>query len=100
MVDHYATLGIPRTATPDEIKRAYYRRARQTHPDHGGTAELFLPVSDAWEALREPDKRAAYDALLGASGARPLPVFPHYKRATNVHDLFDFTVFPKPKTKE
>ncbi|TQO22738.1 J domain-containing protein [Paramicrobacterium agarici] len=64
----YDVLGVDRTASNEELRRAYRRRARQTHPDLGGSAATFNAVQLAWERLGTPESRAAYDR--GAS-ARP-----------------------------
>lgn len=64
--DYYATLGLKRDAKPEEIKRAYRRRARETHPDVNddpAATEDFKAVNEAYEVLRDPEKRAAYDRL-------------------------------------
>lgn len=61
--DLYETLGIDRTASPDEIKRAYRGKAAQTHPDRGGDADQFAEVNRAYLVLYDPAKRAKYDAL-------------------------------------
>jgi curved DNA-binding protein CbpA len=64
--DPYLVLGVGRRASPDEIARAYRRAARATHPDSGrpGTgSERFQAVSDAYEVLRDPGRRAGYDRL-------------------------------------
>lgn len=61
MTDHYQVLGIPKTATPDEIKRAYRTMASKHHPDKGGTNERFQEIQAAYAVLGDPQKRAAYD---------------------------------------
>ena len=65
-LDPYVVLGVRRHASPDEITRAYRRAARLTHPDGGGSgagSERFRLVSDAYEVLRDPGRRAGYDRL-------------------------------------
>ncbi|KAI9028511.1 DnaJ domain-containing protein [Hyaloraphidium curvatum] len=85
MPTHYDALGVPPTASAEEIRRAYQRLALQHHPDkvapQGGTAgpergddgkegtgqpsgDAFLRVQAAWETLRQPAARRAYDASL------------------------------------
>jgi curved DNA-binding protein len=64
--DYYATLGVGRDATPDQIKAAYRKLARKYHPDvskEAGTEEKFKEVSEAYETLKDAEKRAAYDQL-------------------------------------
>jgi curved DNA-binding protein len=64
--DYYETLGIASTATEAEIKTAYRRLARKYHPDvskEGGAEDKFKAINEAHEALRDPQKRAAYDQL-------------------------------------
>jgi molecular chaperone DnaJ len=65
MADHYETLGVSRTATPDEIKKAYRRLAREYHPDanpgDSDAAERFKRISHAYEVLSNPEKRSRYD---------------------------------------
>src|SRR4030095_11557764 len=61
--DPYIVLGVPRHASGEEVARAYRRAARASHPDSGGagSAERFQAVSDAYELLRDPRRRAVYD---------------------------------------
>lgn len=70
--DYYKIMGVARDASSDEIKRAYRKLARKYHPDvskEAGAEERFKEVNEAYEVLRDPDKRAAYDRL--GSGWRP-----------------------------
>jgi curved DNA-binding protein len=71
--DYYQTLGVEPGAGDAEIKTAYRRLARKYHPDvskEAGAEDKFKAVNEAYEALRDPQKRAAYDQLR-ARGYRP-----------------------------
>lgn len=57
----YEVLGVAPTADDDELRRAYRLRLRQTHPDTGGDAALFIRVQRAWEHVGTPQARQAYD---------------------------------------
>lgn len=61
MPDHYQTLGVSRTASPEEIKRAYRRLASQHHPDKGGDTQRFQAIQQAYDVLSDPAQRQAYD---------------------------------------
>mgnify|MGYP002732497175 CR=1 FL=1 len=71
--DYYAALGVEPGAGDAEIKTAYRRLARKYHPDvskEAGAEDKFKAVNEAYEALRDPEKRAAYDQLR-SQGYRP-----------------------------
>lgn len=64
--DYYKSLGVPRSASADEIKRAYRKLARQYHPDKNkakGAEDRFKEINEANEVLGDPKKREAYDQL-------------------------------------
>jgi molecular chaperone DnaJ len=61
MKDYYKILGIPRNASQEEIKRAYYRLAHKYHPDKGGDPEKFKEINEAYRVLSDPEKRRQYD---------------------------------------
>merc|ERR1719498_594470 len=57
----YETLGVSKTATPQEIKKAYRKAAMRHHPDKGGDPEKFKQISKAYEVLSDEEKRERYD---------------------------------------
>jgi hypothetical protein len=63
----YEVLGVSASATEDELRRAYRRRLRETHPDTGGRASEFTAVQLAWEKIGTITARAAYDGGRSAS---------------------------------
>ncbi len=72
--DYYETLGVPKTATEDEIRSAFRKLARKHHPDVAkdkkAAEEKFKEINEAYEVLGDPEKRAKYDQL-GADWNRP-----------------------------
>jgi molecular chaperone DnaJ len=73
MADFYATLGVARDASDDDIKQAYRKLATKWHPDRNNGAkdaeEKFKEITEAYDVLRDPNKRAAYDRY-GEAGLR------------------------------
>ncbi|HMA30209.1 MAG TPA: DnaJ C-terminal domain-containing protein [Casimicrobiaceae bacterium] len=81
--DYYAVLGVERTAAADAIKAAYRKLARKYHPDvskEKDAEEKFKEVAEAYETLKDPEKRAAYDQLgrhAAGEDFRPPPDWQH-----------------------
>lgn len=80
--DYYATLGVSRTASDEEIKKAFRKLARQYHPDVAKNKEVaeekFKEINEAYEVLSDPEKRKKYDRFgadwkQGATGFEPPP---------------------------
>jgi len=73
MADFYGVLDVPRTAGDDEIKKAYRKLAMTYHPDRNNGSkeaeERFKEITEAYDVLRDPQKRAAYDRY-GEAGLR------------------------------
>lgn len=70
--DYYAILGVPREASQDDIRKAYRKLAQKHHPDvskEKGAEERFKEIGEAYQTLKDPEKRAAYDQL--GSGYSP-----------------------------
>lgn len=85
--DYYEVLGVPRTASAEEIKKAYRKMALQNHPDRNPdnkeAEERFKEAAEAYEVLGEPDKRQRYDQY-GHAGMRGTDFRPF----TDVNDVF------------
>lgn len=70
MKNPYTTLGVAKGATADAIKRAYKSKAKEHHPDRGGDTDRFAEISNAYEILKDPQKRAYYDQT-GSANPQP-----------------------------
>jgi molecular chaperone DnaJ len=93
--DYYEVLGVAKGANGDDIRRAYRKMARDHHPDlnqHDGTAEQrFKEINEAYEVLRDPQKRTAYDRF-GHAGVRGAAASQGYGDFGDLGDIFE-TVF-------
>ncbi|CAJ1036649.1 putative DnaJ domain/DnaJ C terminal domain/DnaJ central domain containing protein [Leishmania shawi] len=69
--DYYKTLGVDRNSDLKEIKKAYRKRALETHPDQGGNKEEFAEVAEAYEVLSNPEKRKVYDQYGSEAATNP-----------------------------
>jgi molecular chaperone DnaJ len=76
MADYYSVLGVAKTASDDDIKKSYRKLAMQFHPDRNNGSrdaeEKFKEITEAYDVLRDPNKRAAYDRY-GEAGLRGAP---------------------------
>jgi molecular chaperone DnaJ len=84
MTDYYAALGVTKTATSDEIKKAFRKLASQHHPDKGGDTQKFQAIQQAYAVLGDEQKRAEYD--------NPRPQFSGgfhgHPGGVNINDIF------------
>jgi molecular chaperone DnaJ len=100
--DYYKTLGVPKGASKDEIKRAFRRLAKQYHPDmqrgdKKAAEEKFKQISEAYEVLMDEEKRSRYDSV---GKADPTDLFgeggftwSNFTRSSDVEDIFGDDVF-------
>jgi len=67
-MDYYTTLGVNRNASESEIKQAYKKQAMKHHPDKGGDGAQFQKVNEAYDTLKNPQKKTHYDRFGTSSG--------------------------------
>ncbi|RZS06959.1 hypothetical protein BHM03_00037716 [Ensete ventricosum] len=81
---YYETLGVPKSASQDDLKKAYRKAAIKNHPDKGGDPEKFKELAQAYEVLSDPEKREIYDqygedalkeGMGGGGGHDPFDIF-------------------------
>jgi len=90
--DYYGTLGVARDATADDIKLAYRKLARKLHPDVSKEPDAearFKEVGEAYEVLKDPEKRAAYDAIGKRSGGADFSPPPGWDEGYEFHGRGD-----------
>jgi molecular chaperone DnaJ len=88
--DYYEVLGVKKDASPDEIKKAFRRAAVEHHPDRGGDETKFKEINEAYEVLKDTEKRKRYDQFghAGVGGASGNPFGSGFGQGQNVN--FDF----------
>lgn len=90
--DYYETLGVERDASADDIKLAYRKLARKFHPDVSKEPDAearFKEIGEAYEVLKAPEKRSAYDAIGERSGGEEFKPPPDWDTAYEFHGSGD-----------
>ena len=81
---YYDVIGVPKTATKDEVKKAFRKKAIREHPDKGGDPEKFKDLTVAYEVLMDDEKRKAYDKY----GEEGLKEGSHAQGFGDIFDMF------------
>lgn len=89
-MSYYDTLGISKTANPEEIKKAYRKLASQHHPDKGGDTAKFQQIEEAYRTLSDPQKRSEYDNPSQPAGSQNF----HFNFGGDLNDIFAQFGFP------
>tara|TARA_B100001013_G_scaffold308071_1_gene211891 strand:- start:987 stop:1865 length:879 start_codon:yes stop_codon:yes gene_type:complete len=93
MANYYDILGVPRNASKKDVKDAFKKKAMQYHPDRGGNEEQFKEINEAYDVLKDPQKKSTYDQF-GTTNPqqRPRGQEYHFHGANvniNVEDIFN-----------
>src|SRR3954470_1962748 len=88
--DYYEILGVNKNASADEIKKAFRKAAVEHHPDRGGDEAKFKEINEAYEVLKDTEKRKRYDQFghAGVGTAGDNPFGGGYSQGQNIN--FDF----------